>query len=106
MNEVTVVYQERGQSMHWYPRNDTVNDRTVKRLYTEVFQFLCRFKRLREIDFWAPFDSENMLLTGSLGGLKAYAKAKPGIFDAQFKPKAAYWSVAEVVARSAAKRKI
>lgn len=99
LNELTVIYAICGSTRKWFPKSAKENDRVVKQSYARAFEFLCQFKRLREITFFAPVDGDNTVQTGTLCVLP-YAEARPGIFNSDLTPKPVYDAVTKAVARS------
>lgn len=101
LNELTVVYQDCGGPEKWHPATDAINDSIATEHYVRAFRFLCEFKRLREITFWAPVDGDNTVQTGTLC-LVPYAKARPGIFNGDLSAKPVYHALVEAVNKSRA----
>ena len=99
LTELTVVYDICGNPRKWFPKNERENDKIVERTYVRTFEFLCQFKRLREITFFAPVDGDNTIQTGTLC-VRPYDKARPGIFNLDLTPKPVYHAVVNSIARS------
>ncbi len=99
LTEMTVVYDLCGNPRKWKPKNLREHDRTVDRAYAGATEFLCQFRRLKEITFWAAVDDDNMVESGTLC-LRPYKDARPGIFNGDLTTKPVYHSVARAIARS------
>lgn len=97
--ELSVMYDMYGAPRQWFPKSDKENDSAVEQTYLRTVKFLCQFKRLREITFFAPVDGDNTIQTGTLS-IRPYAKARPGIFNSDLTPKPVYYSVTNAVMRS------
>jgi len=96
LTELTVIYEICGNSKKWFPKSNKENDAATEKIYVRAFEFLCQFKRLREITFFAPVDGDNTVQTGTLC-IRPYDKARPGIFNADLTPKPVYNAVARTV---------
>ena len=99
LNELTIIYEISGAPRKWHPKSDKENDKVVEQVYVRAFEFLCQLKRLREITFFAPVDGDNTIQTGTLS-VRAYDRARPGIFNADFSPKPVYHAVTKAVMNS------
>ena len=101
VNELNIDYQDTfmPKNFYWHPKNQETNDRIVEEQYVTVCNFFCKFKKLKEITFWASIDHDNADEFGSLS-LLPYANARPGLFNADLTPKHVYGAVADAVAKS------
>jgi GH35 family endo-1,4-beta-xylanase len=97
--EVTVVYDLCGNPRTWHPQTSQENDRIAEEQYTKIFSFICQFKRLKEITFWAPVDNDNTVETGTRC-LRPYKNARPGILTRDFQRKPVYDRLMNVVLKS------
>lgn len=100
INEMTVIYAICGSKKSWKPKpGDKTHDRVVESHYVNNFKFLTQLKRLKEIAFWAPFDGDNTVQTGTRC-IIPFAGARPGIFDRDARPKKVYGSLVKITADS------
>jgi endo-1,4-beta-xylanase len=97
--EITVVYDLCGNPRSWHPQTFQENDRIAEEQYARIFSFLCQFKRLKEITFWAPVDNDNTVETGTRC-LRPYKNARPGIMSRDFSKKPVYDHLREVILKS------
>lgn len=100
INEMTVIYAICASKRSWKPKpGDKRHDRVVESHYVNNFKFLTELRRLREIAFWAPFDGDNTVETGTRC-IIPFAGARPGIFDRDAKPKKVYHSLVKIMRES------
>jgi GH35 family endo-1,4-beta-xylanase len=97
-NELTVIYKVKDESTQWIPP-EASHDRLVARFYSEVFEKLCKYKRLREISFMAPIDGDNIISTGSMG-LAPTQNARPGLFKNNLEKKPVYNRIVNTINKS------
>jgi GH35 family endo-1,4-beta-xylanase len=99
LNELSIIYTICGNNITFHPKSDKENNYWLDRIYEGWVEFLCGFKRLREITFWAPIDHYNTIETGTRCVIP-YSGARPGLFNSDLSRKPIYDRLVKIVSNS------